>query len=310
MSNELKPFFFRPLALGTVQPLGWLRDQLRLQAGSLSGALDEFWPDVQDSRWFGGEAEGWERAPYWLDGVVPLAYVLDDKRLKQKVLGYVDYILAHQHADGWLGPKQSFIKETEQSRHDIWSLFLVLKVLVQVHDATGDARVVQAVERCLRCIDRHIDRTPLFDWGMFRWFEALIAIYWLYEKTGEKWLLDLAVKLRAQGFDWADFFARWPLTEPTPQGRWSYMSHVVNNAMALKAHGLWWRLSGDEADRNAVHDMIAKLDRYHGMVTGVFSGDECLAGLNPSQGTELCRGGRVSILAGGFACDAGQPCVW
>jgi len=62
----------------------------------------------------------------------------------------------------------------------------------------------------------------------------------------------------------------------------------VNNAMALKAHGLWQRQSGKEADRSAVYDMIEQLDRYHGMVTGVFSGDECLAGDSPIQGTELC----------------------
>ncbi len=65
------------------------------------------------------------------------------------------------------------------------------------------------------------------------------------------------------------------------------MGHVVNNAMALKAHALWWRLSGEARDRAAVYDMMAKLDRYHGMATGVFTGDECLAGLDPAQGTEL-----------------------
>src|SRR5258708_24302601 len=27
---------------------------------------------------------------------------------------------------------------------------------------------------------------------------------------------------------------------------------------------------------------------HHGQVTGMFSGDECLAGRNPLQGTELC----------------------
>jgi hypothetical protein len=34
--------------------------------------------------------------------------------------------------------------------------------------------------------------------------------------------------------------------------------------------------------------MLEILDRYHGQVTGMFTGDECLAGKNPLQGTELC----------------------
>jgi uncharacterized protein len=286
--DSLAPPALIPLPLGSVVPRGWLQRQLHIQADSLSGHLDEFWPDVRESRWFGGEAEGWERAPYWLDGVVPLAFLLDDSTLKEKVKRYITYILDHQHEDGWLGPRQSFIKAEEQGHFDIWSLFLAMKVLVQYHDATGEERAVEAVARCLRKIDEHIDRASLFNWGMFRWFEALIAIYWLYEKSGDGWLLDLAAKLHAQGFNWAAFFERWPLAEPTPRGRWSFMSHVVNNAMAIKAHPLWWRLSGEERDRSAIYNMMAKLDRYHGMVTGVVSGDECLAGLSSSQGTELC----------------------
>ena len=115
-----------------------------------------------------------------------------------------------------------------------------------------------------------------------------MALYRLYELQPRPWLWNLAVKLQAQGFDWGEFFQRWPLTGPTPKGRWNYMGHVVNNAMAVKAHALWWRLSGAETDRNAVYDMIEKLDRYHGMATGMFTGDECLAGRSPTQGTELC----------------------
>jgi hypothetical protein len=148
--------------------------------------------------------------------------------------------------------------------------------------------VPAAVERALRMLDRHIDRQPLFNWGQFRWFEFLIAIWWLYDRTGAGWLLDLAIKLQAQGFHWQDFFQRWPLTEPTARGRWNFAGHVVNNAMAVKAGALWWRLTGADSERNAPHAMLAALDRYHGMVTGVFTGDECLAGTNPTQGTELC----------------------
>ncbi|MBM3294568.1 MAG: hypothetical protein FJY82_08585, partial [Candidatus Aminicenantes bacterium] len=80
---------FRPLPLGAVKPRGWLLRQLRIQAQGLSGRLDEFWPDVGQSKWFGGQAEGWERAPYWLDGFIPLAFLLDDPALKAKAAKYV-----------------------------------------------------------------------------------------------------------------------------------------------------------------------------------------------------------------------------
>jgi hypothetical protein len=280
----LHPPAFRPLPLGAVQPRGWLAGQLRLQADGLSGHLDACWPDIRDSAWLGGAAEGWERLPYWLDGVIPLAWLLGDTALQGRITGYLDYILTHQQPDGWLGPQP---EEAPQAA-DLWSQLLALKMLWVYHDATGDPRVLDAVDRALRKLDRHIDAAPLHNWGQFRWFEALPVLWWRYEATGEGWLLDLAVKLHAQGFDWQAFFARWPLTAPTPHGRWNYMGHVVNNAMALKAPALWWRLTGAPADRAGADAMLALLDRYHGQANGVFSGDECLAGTSPVQGTELC----------------------
>ena len=276
--HELYKPRFRPLPLGSVHPTGWLKNQLRIQAEGISGHLDEFWPDVRDSQWFGGEAEAWERAPYWLDGIIPLAYTLDDPTLKEKVRRYINLIIEHQHDDGWLGPR-TMIAASGQSAHpryDLWGQILATKVLVQYTEATGDERGTNALARLLRGIDQTLDRTPLFNWGQFRWFEALLAIFWLYEKQGGIWLLDLAAKLHAQGFDWGAFFsspAGWPAAAPTPKERWNYMSHVVNNAMAPKAHALWWRLSGDERDRAAVYKMLEKLYDHHGMVTGVVTGD-------------------------------------
>ena len=37
------------LELGAIQPTGWLRAQLKIQANGLSGHLDEFWKDRQDN---------------------------------------------------------------------------------------------------------------------------------------------------------------------------------------------------------------------------------------------------------------------
>src|SRR4051794_22141227 len=85
----------RPLPLGAVRPAGWLAGQLRIQADGLGGHLDEFWPDVARSKWIGGDAEGWERGPYWLDGLVPLAVLLGDEALLAKARRWMDYILEH-----------------------------------------------------------------------------------------------------------------------------------------------------------------------------------------------------------------------
>ena len=280
----LHPPALRPFPLRAIAPRGWLQRQLRRQAEGLSGQLDTFWPDLKDSAWLGGKAEGWERLPYWLDGVIPLAWLLDDAPLQARLTGYLDYLLTHQQPDGWLGPPP----EANPAAADLWSQALALKMLVGYHDATGDVRVPGAVERALRRLDRQLDRHPLARWGQFRWFEFLLSVWWLHERTGDAWLLDLAVKLHAQGFDYRAFFARWPLIAPTEKGRWSFAGHVVNNAMALKAGPLWWRLTGDPADRAALATMLRALDQHHGMVTGVFSGDECLAGTSPTAGTELC----------------------
>ena len=67
---RLAPLALEPLPLGSITADGWLQRQLRIQAYGLSGNLEKFWPDIKDSGWIGGNAEGWERAPYWLDGLV------------------------------------------------------------------------------------------------------------------------------------------------------------------------------------------------------------------------------------------------
>jgi len=277
---------FRPLPLGTVSAEGWLRRQLRIQADGLSGHLDEFWPDIAESQWFGGKAEGWERAPYWLDGVIPLAWVLDDQLLKAKLKRHVEYIVAHQRPDGWYSP---YPVTVGPKPYDLWSILLVNKVLVQYHEATGDNAVLEAVMRNLKVLLTTLDQTRLLNWGRARWFEGLISVYYAYERTGEEWLLDLARKLHEQGFDYMDLYRGVEVTLPTPRrGLWRMDKHVVNTGMALKAYALLWRLTREKDELAFPARMLEILDRYHGQVTGIFAGDECLAGTNPLQGTELC----------------------
>ena len=282
--RKLLPSHFAPVDPREIKPSGWLLQQLKTQAAGLTGNLDKFWPDIKNSRWIGGDADGWERMPYWLDGFIPLAWLLDDEDMKSRAMRYVTYIMDHEQEDGWLCPDTGRPRDA----YDLWAYFLMLKVLVLYHSFTRDDRVEAVVRRSLRAIERHMDRMTLYNWAQARWFEALISVYWLYERTGEPWLLNLASKLRGQGFDWISFFDHWPYTEPDEKGRWSQMSHVVNNAMMLKSGALLWRMTGDPKHKSSAERMVELLDRHHGMVTGVFSGDECLAGTSPIRGTELC----------------------
>ena len=91
----LYPKQFISLPLGAIRAEGWLKEQLIRQKNGLTGHLDEIYESVMGSRngWLGGDGDQWERGPYWIDGLLPLAYILDDDELKQK---------AQKSTTGWI----------------------------------------------------------------------------------------------------------------------------------------------------------------------------------------------------------------
>lgn len=281
----LQPNAMAFLPLGAVKPRGWLLNQCRVQANGLTGSLEETWPDLgPNNMWLGGETEGWERGPYYLDGLVPLAHVLEDDGLKARAQKWIESILTMQDASGWLGPVQA----PDRKPYDQWPVAIVLKALTQHHDATGDERALQAVEGFCRYLRDTLPERPLFDWGQHRWADLAVSVLWLYSRTGEPWLVDLAAEIARQGYDWRDHFENFRYTEKTPPDNCTRDNHVVNSAMAVKTGGVAWAISGDKGDKDSVYRTIEVLDTYHGQVTGMFTGDEHYAGKDPSQGTELC----------------------
>lgn len=287
----LRPNAFYLLPLGSIKPAGWLKRQLRIQADGLSGHLSETWADVgPNSGWLGGTGESWERGPYYMDGLLPLAYALDDAALKARALQFIDWTLTHQASNGMLGPA---------SNSDWWPRIVLLKALTQYQELTGDPRVIPAIKRYLRLQLSELPSRPLRDWGKFRWQDEALSVIWLYNRTGDPWLLDLATLLHKQGFDWignyADFRYREKVTpefiklnENNGLGDTALATHGVNNGQALKTGAVWSVVSGSDTDRANVRRALEVLDQYHGLPNGMFSCDEHLAGRSPSQGSELC----------------------
>ncbi len=287
---KLTPAAFRMLPLGEIRPSGWMQRQLRIQADGMGGHLDEFWPDVgNNSGWLGGTGESWERGPYFLDGLLPLAVLLNDDVLMAKARRFVEWTLTHQQANGMIGPA---------TNNDWWPRMVMVKALAQYYDLSGDARVVSVLTKYFHHQLVDMPGRPLRDWGKFRWQDEVLIVEWLHDRTGDPELLRLASLLKQQGFDWTASFADFTFKGPTtrailehtqgaPNDR-AMQAHGVNNGQALKTAAVQFRLSGDPTERANFQRQMSALDTYHGLPNGMFSCDEHLAGADPSHGTELC----------------------
>ena len=264
-----------------IKPGGWLKRQLEIQAEGLTGNLDKIWPDVRDSAWIGGDREGWERVPYWLDGFIPLAYLLENEDMIARAKKYIDAILSSQKQDGWICP----CSDEERKTYDTWAVQLISKVLVVYYECSGDERIPPIVYAVLKNYYELLKNgtVRLFDWGKFRWFEAFIAINFVYRRHKEAWLQELAEILKAQGTNYDDHTQLWK----RPLNHWRLETHIVNLVMMLKSEAVSCELLGASYTDHA-EELRSLLAQYNGTVYESFTGDECLSGLSAVQGTELC----------------------
>ena len=264
-----------------INPKGWLYKQLQIQAAGLSGNLDKVWPDVRDSSWIGGTKDGWERVPYWLDGFIPLAYFLKDEDMISRAKKYVDAIVSRQSDDGWLCP----CAKENRANYDAWAVFLMTKVLTVYYECSKDEKIPDVIYRTLKNYYELIStkQIKLFGWAEYRWFEFFIAINFTYERYKEEWLKDLAKIIKKQGSDYEACAVFWD----TPKNEWTFYTHIVNIAMMLKYEAVSCELLDIEY-QDIAEKLRGILKQYNGTVVETFTGDECLSGISPIQGTELC----------------------
>ena len=259
---------------------GWIKDQLICQVEGLFGNLDKVWKDVRDSKWLGGDEEGWERFPYYLNGLIPLAYALKTDELLDKANKYIDIVISCQKEDGRICPPN----DTDAFSNDLWSMFLILKVLTIYAEVSEDSKADEVILKGLQYINRSINNQTIINWAHARYFECFIPLLYLKKKgiADAHFIKELTVKLKAQGLDYYSSSHLWNESA----SRWAYDHHGVNITMAFKASALYEELTG-YTDFDA-KDMLAIMDKYHGNAYGHFNLDECLAPSGPNYGSELC----------------------
>ena len=282
--SEFKPSEYRPE--------GWLRRQLEIQADGLSGNLDKIWPDVRDSAWIGGTQDSWERVPYWLDGFIPLAWLLDDEDKKARAKRYIDAIIAQQQSDGWIAP----CAPEKREKYDVWAIYLIGKVLALYCEFTADRRAFNALYKAFKNFYELLKdgKVKVFAWAKSRWFEAFIPIKFLYDKKKEPWLKELALMLREMGTDYEALTDLWI----RPVNKWTQETHIVNIAMMFKYEALCSELLGEKYE-NKAEKLWRLLYKHNGTAVSTLTGDECLAGTANNRGFELCS---VVELMYSFEC--------
>lgn len=291
-TNNREPLLKKPfieLPLGAIAPEGWLKDQLLRQKNGMTGHLDEVYEKVMGTRngWLGGDGDVWERGPYWIDGLLPLAYLLNDRELISKVKPWVEWAIGSAKPDGYFGPSEDREAEAGLQRtnaRDWWPKMVVLKVLQQYYTATGDERVVRLMLNYFRYQLKELPKTPLdhwTHWGADRGGDNLAIVYWLYNLTGEKYLLELAELIHSQTVNWTEAFLSGKL-----RYQWSF--HCVNIAQGMKEPGVYFQQNKETKFVDAVKAGLSDLRDFHGFPDGLYGADEMLHGNNPTQGSELC----------------------
>ncbi|MDO4557486.1 MAG: glycoside hydrolase family 127 protein [Planctomycetia bacterium] len=274
----LKASPFVKLPVGAIRAHGWLGRYLELQRDGLTGQLGQIsdWLDREDNAWLStGGSHGWEEVPYWLRGYGNLAYLLDDEEMIAETELWVRAILNSQREDGFFGPGDP---DAEKGT-DIWPNMLALFIVQSYHEHTGDPAVIEFMTRYFRwaesCPEEKFLRTY---WENSRAGDMLYSCFWLYNRTGDDFLLKVAQKIHENTADWS---------QQSSLPNW----HNVNIAQCFREPAIWWMLSGDESHRNAAYNNFWLVRACYGQVPGgMFGSDEnCRMGyIDPRQGVETC----------------------
>lgn len=194
---------------------------MQISAAALAGQEYNFYRYVAESSWLGHTEEYSdlnEGFPYWFNGLVPMAYTLDDATLKAQVHAAADYVLGHQQSDGWIGPETG----TQRTFWGRYPLFLGLTNLVDAN-STYEAPVVDALHRFNTLMNSMLranysgyiyhDGDQLgsgdFQWGRVRSQDMMISLMWLLEKhprNASSSIIQNLFYLHQGGLNWEDWW--------------------------------------------------------------------------------------------------------
>jgi len=288
VSNQppLTPEPLIKLPIGAIKPQGWVRRQLELQADGFVGHLTEIsqFLKKESNAWLSPDGtgdRGWEEVPYWLKGFGDLGYVLADERIITEAKFWIEAALATQRQDGYFGPRTNLKSDAQWKadvgKTDLWPNMIMLNALQTYYEYAHDTRVLELMRNYFRweLAFPAENFLPPF-WQQQRAGDNLASVYWLYNRTGDEFLLQLAEKIHRHTADWTSSVANWL---------------NVNIAQCFRGPATFYQQSHDRHHLLATERNYAMIWGVYGEVPGgMFGGDEnCRKGYyGPRQAIETC----------------------
>ncbi len=291
--KPLAPLAFIKLPAGSIKPQGWILKYLELQRDGLTGKLGEIsaWLDKKNNAWFSGNGQGdhgWEEVPYWLKGYGNLGYILKDEKIIAKTKLWLNKVFESQQPDGYFGPRivENEHQDNKGNTPDLWPNMIMLWCMQSYYEYSNDARVIPFMTKYFKWQSTVPDNQLLkIYWENSRGGDNLYSIYWLYNRTNEKWLLDLANKIHRNTANWS---------QKNNLPNW----HNVNIAQCFREPATYYMQAKDSSFLNATYNNFYLIRNLYGQVPGgMFGADEnARKGFDdPRQAVETC--GMVEQMA-------------
>lgn len=295
ISNKkpLQPLVFIKLPVGAIKPKGWILKYLELQRDGLTGKLGEIsaWLEKKNNAWYSGTGKGdhgWEEVPYWLKGYGDMGYILNDQSIIKETKSWLEKVFQSQRPDGFFGPGEVVRNKENQivKVPDLWPNMIMLFCLQSYYEYSNDPRVIPFMSKYFHWQSAVSDSILLKTyWENSRGGDNLYSIYWLYDHTGEKSLLDLGTKIFRNT-------ANWDQKNNLPN--W----HNVNIAQSFREPATYYMQSKDSSLLNATYNDFHLVRNIYGQVPGgMFGADEDARKgyTDPRQAVETC--GMVEQMA-------------
>ena len=317
----LQPSKLIKLPIGSIKPEGWLLEYFNRQKKGLTGNLGEIsaWLDKKDNAWLSKDGKGkwgWEEVPYWLKGYANIGYITEDKEIIDEAKIWIEAALDSQRENGFFGPNfawESYIADEDRTNElettkrkaiDFWPNMIMLYCLQSYYEYSKDYRVIELMTKYFK-FQFDIEEKDLLSndhyWARIRGGDNLHSVIWLYNRTGDKWLLSLAEKIYRKTAPWAsrghklEEIKNWKgIREGFDWPMWFSDLidwHNVNIAQGFKTPAQYYLLNGDKKYLNATYDNFNIVREHFGQVPGgMYGSDEnCRPGYDdPRQAIELC----------------------